>query len=224
MREYALTFAKKQGYSVDLINQYAEQSHRKARLAMESGWFTEEIAPCGEVTADQLVSEERLAAMRAECAEDPAGSRFCSNCGIDLTGGQNSPGPAPPPVYPPGPYHQPYQPYGSPCGYPVSLIKDPGIAAILALLAGFVGLMGMGHIYIGRFARGLIILVAGLVLWSLVIGTSFIAIIALGGALWLLSLVFIFAALGLLVWQAYDAYNLAKQYNTVLRQTGRAPW
>lgn len=74
MREYALQFAKKQGYTVEQINRYAEQSHRKARLAAESGWFAGEIVPCGDVAADQLVSEERLAAMVAECADDPAGS------------------------------------------------------------------------------------------------------------------------------------------------------
>lgn len=74
MREYALVFAKKQGYTVEQINTYAEQSHRKARLAIESGWFADEIAACGDVAADQVVSDERLAAMREECAEDPAGS------------------------------------------------------------------------------------------------------------------------------------------------------
>lgn len=74
MREYALAFAKNQGYTVELINRYAEESHRKARLAAENGWFAAEIAPCGEVADDELVSDEKLARMREECAEDPAGS------------------------------------------------------------------------------------------------------------------------------------------------------
>ncbi|NLC57819.1 MAG: thiolase family protein [Armatimonadetes bacterium] len=74
MREYALLFAKKHGYTVEQINRYAEESHRKARLAIENGWFAEEIAPCGEVAVDQLVPDEKLAAMREECAENPAGS------------------------------------------------------------------------------------------------------------------------------------------------------
>ena len=74
MREYALVFQKKQGYTVAQINQFAEESHRKARLAVENGWFAEEIAPCGEVNTDQLVSGEKLAAMLADCADDAAGS------------------------------------------------------------------------------------------------------------------------------------------------------
>jgi TM2 domain-containing membrane protein YozV len=157
-------------------------------------------------------------------AENPADARYCSNCGRGLIAEQNAPNPSPPPVYGQPQYYQPYPPYQPPYGYPISPAKDPGIAAILALLAGFIGLMGMGHIYVGKITRGLIILVAGLALWALVIASSFAAIITLGGAFWLLILVFIIAALGLLVWQAYDAYNLAKQYNTVLRQTGRPPW
>ncbi|MBI3947094.1 MAG: thiolase family protein [Armatimonadetes bacterium] len=74
MREYALLFAKRQGYSVEQINRYAEQSHRKARLATENGWFAAEMAACGDASTDDLAPEEKLAAMLAECADDPAGA------------------------------------------------------------------------------------------------------------------------------------------------------
>jgi TM2 domain-containing membrane protein YozV len=102
--------------------------------------------------------------------------------------------------------------------------KDPGIAAIIALLAGLIGLMGMGHIYVGRIARGVAILVAGIALWFLASFSFFLALVAIGSILWLLSLACLVAAVGLLIWQTYDAYNLARRYNAAVQQTGRAPW
>jgi hypothetical protein len=44
------------------------------------------------------------------------------------------------------------------------------------------------------------------------------------GLLWIFSLICIIGVLGLLVWQVFDAYRLAKQYNEAVRQTGRPPW
>jgi len=68
MREYALALAQERGYSVDLINACAAESHRKARAAAEQGLFREEIAPVGGADRDELLSEERL---RQELAEHP---------------------------------------------------------------------------------------------------------------------------------------------------------
>jgi TM2 domain-containing membrane protein YozV len=102
--------------------------------------------------------------------------------------------------------------------------KDPGIAAILALVAGIFGLMGMGHIYLGRITRGLIILVSGIALWSLSFFFLLAGVFGPTGFLWILSLVCLIAVIGLLAWQVYDAHALAKQYNEVVRRTGRTPW
>ncbi len=146
------------------------------------------------------------------------GARFCSNCGMNFTAAPGGPAPYPPPIYGQGYYNQPYY------GYPAVQQKDPGIAAILALLAGVFGLMGMGHIYLGRIIRGLVILVGGIVLWSLAVFFLFAGVFGPTGILWIFSLVCVIAVLGLLVWQTYDAYALAKQYNEVVRRTGRAPW
>ena len=68
MRQYALEFAAKQGYTADLINRFAAESHRKAREATAQGWFHDEIAPAGEVRDDDLVPEE---ALQKELAENP---------------------------------------------------------------------------------------------------------------------------------------------------------
>lgn len=60
MRQYALDFAARQGYSVDLVNRFAADSHHKAREATDKGWFRDEIVPAGEVAADDLLPAERL--------------------------------------------------------------------------------------------------------------------------------------------------------------------
>jgi len=73
MREYAVQFAKKMGYSVELVNGCAAESHRRAREATEKGWFADEIAPVGDVRQDDLLPSEELARLRDECQDDPAG-------------------------------------------------------------------------------------------------------------------------------------------------------
>jgi acetyl-CoA C-acetyltransferase len=68
MRQYALDFAAAQGITVEEVNTYAAESHRKAREATEKGLFGEEIVAAGGVEADELVAEERL---QRELAENP---------------------------------------------------------------------------------------------------------------------------------------------------------
>ena len=68
MRQYALEFATKQGYTAELINRYAGESHRKAREATARGWFRDEIVPAGVVQDDDLAPEEVL---QKELAENP---------------------------------------------------------------------------------------------------------------------------------------------------------
>jgi TM2 domain-containing membrane protein YozV len=95
--------------------------------------------------------------------------------------------------------------------------KNPAFAAVLALIFGFFILMGIGHIYVGRVRRGIAIMIIGLMLipfgivtGALTYGIGFLVTIAL----WL----------ALLIWQTLDAYNLAKEYNRIAWETGRAPW
>jgi len=93
--------------------------------------------------------------------------------------------------------------------------KDPTIAALLALIVGFFGLFGIGHIYVGRIMKGIMFLVIGFVLIALVfVGTLFIfcgiPFLLIGFVVWIL--------------QTLDAHKLAIQYNEVLQRTGRPPW
>ena len=82
--------------------------------------------------------------------------------------------------------------------------KSEGLAAVLSLIW-----LGLGQIYDGKIGRGLGIMVVGIILvfvfWFL---------------LWLIVIVmFIFW-----IWNIFDAYKLAKQYNDQLRSTGNRPW
>jgi len=88
--------------------------------------------------------------------------------------------------------------------YQMAQMKNAGIAAVLAFL-----IAGLGHIYLGLITTGIMYIILMVVLWILGIftfGIGFIIYIVF----WL--------------WQIYDAYNKANQYNAALQQTGRAPW
>ncbi len=68
MRQYALDFAAAHGITVEEVNTYAAESHRKAREAVGKGLFREEIIPAGSVETDELVPEKRL---ERELEENP---------------------------------------------------------------------------------------------------------------------------------------------------------
>jgi acetyl-CoA C-acetyltransferase len=68
MREYALDFALRQGYTLEQVNRAAAESHRKAREATAQGLFRDEIVPAGEVADDELLSDE---ACQRELTENP---------------------------------------------------------------------------------------------------------------------------------------------------------
>jgi TM2 domain-containing membrane protein YozV len=111
---------------------------------------------------------------------------FCNRCGRSVF--DTAPAPANPPVYPS---------YGFIPYYPR---KDPLVALLLGLILGLFGLWGIGHIYIGQTLKGLILLVVGVVLGFLLLFSGlFIFIFLIGLVIWL--------------WQAFDAYRAAEEYN-----------
>jgi TM2 domain-containing membrane protein YozV len=98
-------------------------------------------------------------------------------------------------------YGQP--PNGQPM-YAILPLKNAGIAAVLAFL-----IAGLGHIYLGLVTKGILYIVLSFVLWVLGIFTF--------GITWVIYIIF-------WLWQIYDAYKMANQYNSTVQQTGRAPW
>jgi TM2 domain-containing membrane protein YozV len=101
--------------------------------------------------------------------------------------------------------------------------KSPGIAAVLALVPGFFGLMGIGHIYVGRLGRGIALLIVGIILGFLSWGSFILGFVTFGITFifWIIFAIILFI---LWIWQTYDAYNLAKQFNRIVEETGRPPW
>lgn len=75
---------------------------------------------------------------------------------------------------------------------------------------GIIGLMGGGHLYLGKTRRGIVLLVIGIILAILVWGRLFLSFIKLSlgytGAAIFDTIYFV-----LWIWQTYDAYRLSKK-------------
>jgi TM2 domain-containing membrane protein YozV len=92
-------------------------------------------------------------------------------------------------------------------------------ARVSLLLAGFLGVffMGIGHVYLRRMGRGIVILFSGVLTGVLFYSSMVTAFFSIG-------IVFGVVRLFLWIWQIYDAHKLTKRYNSVLESTGKAPW
>ena len=86
--------------------------------------------------------------------------------------------------------------------------KSMGVTMVLTVVLGIFGLGGIGHLYLGKIIKGIVLLIVGIILaiigWLTIFG---------------LIILFIFA-----LCVVYDAYRLCKRYNNDLEQTGRPPW
>lgn len=115
--------------------------------------------------------------------------------------------------------------------------KSEAGAAILAVALGFIGILGAGHLYVGKVTKGLVLLFVGLTL-ALVSGLSLmigffslpflvpyetfpeLAIPRWIGVLLLTALVSGLIYFGLWIWQSFDAYKGAQRYNEELARKG----
>ena len=101
----------------------------------------------------------------------------------------------------------PNQPTAS--AIPYNPYKNPTNAVLIAAIGGLFGFSGIGHMYVGKVVKGIVILVGGLVLFVLgffTIGVTFV----LYFILW--------------IWQIFDARKLANQFNESLQNSGKQPW
>ena len=135
-------------------------------------------------------------------------SEFCQKCGTNLNDGTKQ-ARAPPNVT-----------YALP-------LKSTGIAAVLSFLFA-----GLGQVYVGKIARGIIFVCIGAIVGVLssILIFSGIVIDADGELNGLITsyiaagIIILVAYLAFWIWQIFDAHNLANQYNDALKQTGNEPW
>ena len=62
--DYAIAYARKKGYSIEKIDEYAYDSYRKAHEAREEGKFDDEVVAVGEATRDELTDRSRWENLR----------------------------------------------------------------------------------------------------------------------------------------------------------------
>jgi len=132
---------------------------------------------------------------------------YCPYCGIPLTKHSSFSS------------RQPYDTTGTKYAYHGE--KKPWIAAGLGLVLGVFGLWGIGHMYAGRFARGVGLFFVGLVIGGLFWLSVVLTVIFIGYVgMVLFGLFFI----GGWLWQAFDAYNVAQEYNELHVPPPRTSW
>lgn len=122
------------------------------------------------------------------------GGQFCDRCGASLG-------------YSSGPYQQPNPGYQASMTYSWSPDrKDPLIAVILSLL-----LPGVGQIYVGRVARGILILlfIPLFAILTFLPGFFLMGIDSFSGFIWW-SVISSVILLVVYIWQVVDAYRLAE--------------
>jgi TM2 domain-containing membrane protein YozV len=85
--------------------------------------------------------------------------------------------------------------------------KNSGLAAVLSLI-----IPGLGQMYAGRIARGLVFFFLGIPLTVIVAVLFF----------WLIFPIFL--PLVFWIWNVFDAYRLCNEYNRRLLQTGTPPY
>ena len=87
--------------------------------------------------------------------------------------------------------------------------KSMGVTMVLTIVLGIIGLGGIGHLYLGKIIKGIVLCIVGIILLIITILTSGIGLIVL---------------IPYAIWVVYDSYKLCKRYNNDLEQTGRPPW
>jgi TM2 domain-containing membrane protein YozV len=89
--------------------------------------------------------------------------------------------------------------------------KNQRTVVLMALIVGFLGFEGIGHLYIGKTRRGITLLLIG---WGLSISTALTSSIGLLSVTVLIGISFF----AFWIWQTYDANKLAKQHNEFVIQ------
>lgn len=119
--------------------------------------------------------------------------------------------------------------------FQLSNAKSEGTTMVLSIIVGLMGIMGIGHIYLGKTKRGVIILIIGIFSWSLL----FVPTILLLGSdipmdeytlekrlsdMTTIIIIGVIGVIALFIWQIIDARRLCKKYNRYLLDNEQPPW
>ena len=119
--------------------------------------------------------------------------------------------------------------------FQLSNAKSEGTTMVLSIIVGLMGIMGIGHIYLGKTKRGVIILIIGILSWSLL----FVPTILLLGSeipmdeytlekrltdMTIIIVIGVIGVIALFIWQIIDARRLCKKYNKYLLDNEQSPW
>ncbi len=111
--------------------------------------------------------------------------------------------------------------------------KSSSTAALLAFIGGIFGFCGIGHIYVGKVGRGILIMLLGIFLYGLAALTVFILLLPSPsgysnseGASIAVIVIIVAGILYFIVFilQIIDARRLAKKFNRKSKTTGIEPW
>jgi hypothetical protein len=119
--------------------------------------------------------------------------------------------------------------------------KSPGTTALIAFLGGLVALPGIGHMYVDKIRRGIIILIAGFLLFFIPIfllanlidrtqhdmgfeGPDFLSVNSIGFLIGYGLIPASLIYLAYFIWQIFDARKYAKIFNEAVRTTGKELW
>jgi TM2 domain-containing membrane protein YozV len=116
--------------------------------------------------------------------------------------------------------------------------KSEGITLVLSIVLGLMGLMGIGHIYVGKVKRGIAILIGGLFIWVIVfIPIGFLSVLEesqelseeeimtqLFGPMIGALIIGAIAGFALFIWQILNARSLCRDYNLYCEKKGEPPW
>lgn len=107
-------------------------------------------------------------------------------------------------------------------------------ATILAVVLGIFGLGGIGHIYIGKIAKGFGILISMIIISLVNVISFFLEPLAIIDITWevpgpfsfieLIIVLLAFVGLGIFIWQIIDVRKLTKKYNDHFSKTQENLW
>lgn len=95
--------------------------------------------------------------------------------------------------------------------------KSESITLLLSILLGLFGIQGVGHMYVGKIGKGVVILIGSIVLFVIAIALTITGIGAIIGIPLIIMYIVMF------IWQILDARKLCQQYNEHLERHGRPP-